>query len=169
VHKDLYVRPEDGCHKPLESGGTIAVALLDDVANEDPEDGNLEACPIDVLRNYSDLLKSLGHVKLQAIGSACDVMLYCVLVRERHNILYGVVVPLSTVHHRSQFTILLWDAKKRNGVAGLFGNPRLGVDIVLHLFVKYLSICVRALRMVGSIFLIGVDKRDHVVCLPKGR
>ena len=103
------------------------------------------------------------------IGSVCDIMSYRVLIGERRNILYGVVILLLTVHCRLQFTILLWDTKKRNSVAGLFGNPPLGVDIALHLFVEYLSICVQTFWMVGSIFLIGVDKRDCVVYLPKGR
>ena len=60
----MYIRPEDGRHKPLEGGGTVAVALLDDVANEGPKDRNLKACPVDVLHNYLDLFKSFGHVEL---------------------------------------------------------------------------------------------------------
>jgi hypothetical protein len=100
MYEDPDMRPEYGRHKALEGGGTIAVALLDDIANESPEDRYLEARLVDVLRDYTDLFESLGHVEFRSERSAGDVMSYRVLVWEGGDILYRVVVPLSTVHSR---------------------------------------------------------------------
>src|ERR1700691_418122 len=72
-----------------------------------------ECCLPNVFLFDTDLLVGIGHIGLGPISTSSYIHSNLVLVRERSDILKGVVIPFAGVNHSVKLTTLLRYTKKR--------------------------------------------------------
>ena len=91
---------EYSSHQLLKCGGCIVISHLHYSALKSAEYCR-ECCFSDILWSYARLLISLCHIQLGSEFSLHYIMMYCILIWERHYVFPHILILLSQIEHGS--------------------------------------------------------------------